>query len=212
MQSYLSRLCHASRRFLSTSSPYTAGSAQKPSIPPADAVIEPLPRTRRLLRDRHCTGPYHVEGQPLPVYPKRRSPLRRTTALIDALNEEECLRMVSSGRAVFPKLVPDPKAGNIISITYSPSLDSPRRQCFTGICIAVRRRGLGSTITLRNVVDGVPIERAFPMYSPTIRHAEVVGNRKTKKLKLYNLRYRPLKDSTFPGATKLPESQRIPPS
>lgn len=76
--------------------------------------------------------------------------------------------------------------------------------CFLGICIAVRRAGVGSTVVLRNVVDGVPVERGFPIYSPLIRDAEIVGKRKVRKAKLYYLRDRPLRESTFPDAIKRP--------
>ncbi len=106
--------------------------------------------------------------------------------------------MISSGRAVFPKKVPDPRSGDIITVTYAPNPNTPdftRR--FTGICISVRRRGLGSTFVLRNVLDGVPVERGFPFYSPIIRDAEVIGKRPVRRNKLYYLRGRKLRESTF---------------
>lgn len=151
-------------------------------------------------------GPYEIEGEPRPVYPKRRSPLRRSTALIKALNREESLRMVHEGRAVFPAKIPDPRSGDIIRVTYVPSLaEAAVRLCFTGICMAVRNNGVGSTVVLRNVVDGVPVERGFPMYSPLIVDAEVIGKRKVRRAKLYYLREKPLRESTIPDATKRPK-------
>ena len=78
------------------------------------------------------------------------------------------------------------------------------KQCFTGICIAVRKRGLGSTVVLRNVVDGVPFERGFPMYSPLIQNAEMLGKRRVRRAKLYYLRDKPIRESTVPDATKVP--------
>lgn len=160
-------------------------------------VLGPV-RTWRKRADRFCTGPYEKPGEPRPVYPKRRSPFARSKALINALHEEEGLRMISSGRAVFPKKVPDPRSGDIITVTYAPNPNTPdftRR--FTGICISVRRRGLGSTFVLRNVLDGVPVERGFPFYSPIIRDAEVIGKRPVRRNKLYYLRGRKLRESTF---------------
>lgn len=191
------------RRLLSSSA-YTAGTppAQIPSR--QSYQIPSLPRTRRPLKHRHCTGPYHPERHPLPNYPKRRSPLRRTTALIDALNQEECLRMIQDGRAVFPKNIPEARSGDIIRITYVSNLAQERKQCFTGICMAVRDRGLGSTVVLRNIVHGVPVERGFPIYSPLIRDAEIIGKRKVSRAKLYYLRRKPLRESTFPNPTRLP--------
>lgn len=116
------------------------------------------------------------------------------------------LRMVKDGRAVFPAKVPRPRSGDVIRVTYVQSLKNVKMtQCFTGICMAVRRRGIGSAFVLRNVVDGVAVERGFPMYSPLIRDAEVVGHKKVRRNKLYYLREKPLKESTIPNATKKPQ-------
>lgn len=153
-------------------------------------------------------GPYEIPGEPRPEYPKRRSPLKRTTALIKALNEEEGLRLIKGGKAVFPKKIPHPRSGDVIRIAYVPTLAEERRpQYFMGICMAVRKSGLGSTIVLRNVVEGVAVERGFPIYSPLIKDAQLVGKRKVRRNKLYYLRKRPLKESTIANATKRPSAQ-----
>lgn len=154
--------------------------------------------TRRQLRDRFCTDPYEKPGEPRPQYPKRRSPFKRAKALIDALHEEEALTMMKEGRAVLPTKIPNPSAGDVITITYAPNKNMPSfTQRFTGICIAVRRRGIGSSFILRNVIDGVPVERGFPIYCPTIRDAEVVRKRRVRRRKLYYLREKPNRESTF---------------
>ena len=114
--------------------------------------------------------------------------------------------MIQEGRAVFPVRIPRPRAGDIIRVTYAPYAD--RRdfvQCFTGICIAVRKRGMGSSFTLRNVIDGVAIERNFPTYWPGIKDAEIVGRRNVRGNKLYYLREKPLRDSTFGNALERPK-------
>lgn len=150
-------------------------------------------------------GPYELPGEPRPNYPKRRNPLKRTTALIKALNQEEALRLIHQGRAVFPRKIPNPRSGDLIRVTYVSTLEEKRMpQCFTGICMAVRRSGVGSTIVLRNVVDGVAVERGFAMYSPLIKDAEVVGKKKVRRAKLYYLREKPPRESTFPNAIKRP--------
>lgn len=106
--------------------------------------------------------------------------------------------MLASSRAIFAQKVPDPRAGDIMTVTYSPDASRPDfTQRFTGICISVRRRGLGSAFVLRNVLDGVPVERSFPFYSPGIRDVEVTGRRKVARNKLYYLRERKLRESTF---------------
>lgn len=166
----------------------------------------PPPSTRRDPRAYAPSGPYEVAGVAPPHYPKRRSPLKRSSALISLLQEEEMLRLVRQGRAVFPTKVPDPRAGDVIRVSYSHSLADTRPPLFfTGICIAVRRRGLASAFVLRNVVEGVPVERGFPMYSPLIRDAEVLAHKKVRRAKLYYLRHKPLKESTVPDATRRPK-------
>lgn len=162
--------------------------------------------TRRRLRDRFCTGPYEIPGRPRPVYPKRKSPFKRAGALINALHQEEGLRLIAEGRAIFPKKIPNPRSGDVIRIKYVHSLSNMNMQLyFTGICIAVKRRGLGSTFVLRNVVEGIPIERGFPIYSPLIQDAEIIGRKDVRKMKLYYLRDKPLRESTVPNATKAPK-------
>lgn len=63
---------------------------------------------------------------------------------------------------------------------------------------------MGSTLVLRNVVDGVPVERGFAIYSPLITDAQIVRRKKVRRAKLYYLRDKPLRESTFPDALKRP--------
>eukprot|EP00177_Eucheuma_denticulatum_P005926 GFKZ01010804.1.p1 GENE.GFKZ01010804.1~~GFKZ01010804.1.p1 ORF type:complete len:206 (+),score=17.81 GFKZ01010804.1:120-737(+) len=190
-----------SRRLISSAS-QSIPTANTPYKTPGPTV------TRKRLRDRFGMGPYEIPGEPRPEYPKRRSPLKRTTALIKALNEEEGLRLIKDGKAIFPKNIPNPRSGDLIRIAYVHTLAEERRpQYFMGICIAVRKSGLGSTVVLRNVVEGVAVERGFPIYSPLIKDAQLVGRRKVRRSKLYYLRDKPLKDSTIANATKRPATE-----
>lgn len=140
-----------------------------------------------------------------PFYPKRKSPFKRCKALLDALATEETLRLKRTQRAMFAVQVPDPRAGDIIRVAYVRSLrpDEPTLY-FTGIVIAMRKKLTGSTVILRNVVEGVAIERGFPYYSPLVKDATVVGKKDVRTYKLYYLRGLPLKESTVPGATQKP--------
>lgn len=196
---HLIRVPHAASRWQSAplSSAAEAGGGGASA---AEASSDPPPRPLALSRPA-C--PYELPGEARPHYPKRRSPFARAKALINSLHEEEGLRMLASGRAVFPQKVPDPQAGDIMTVTYAPDSRRPTfTQRFTGICISVRRRGLGSAFVLRNVLDGVPVERSFPFYSPGIRDVEITGRRKVARNKLYYLRDRKLRESTFQHKTK----------
>lgn len=75
---------------------------------------------------------------------------------------------------------------------YSPSGETK----FVGICIARRNNGLGSTFTLRNVLNGMGVEMMFELYSPTLREVKVLKLERRRRAKLYYLRDKPLKFST----------------
>ena len=56
--------------------------------------------------------------------------------------------------------------------------------------IIARKHGkdVSTTITVRKVVDGVGVERVFPIHSPAIEKIEVVRSGKVRRAKLYYLR------------------------
>jgi large subunit ribosomal protein L19 len=66
-----------------------------------------------------------------------------------------------------------------------------------GVVLGIVNRGLGSSMILRDVVYGVPIERRIPLYSPMIKDAKLLernfifkGKKKVKRAKLYYFRDR----------------------
>ena len=65
-----------------------------------------------------------------------------------------------------------------------------RLQSFEGVVIAVRKRGLNSSFTVRKISHGEGVERVFPVYSPTIESISVVKKGKVRRAKLYYLRDR----------------------
>ena len=71
---------------------------------------------------------------------------------------------------------------------------------FSGILIAIRRRGLSSSFVLRNIVSKLGVEIRFNLYSPLLKDIKVVQRalagkddktgklRRTRRAKLYYLR------------------------
>lgn len=191
---------------ISSTAPTTGYSATNFGSDPYKTPGPPI--TRKPLTDRFTTGPYEIPGEPRPFYPKRKSPFKRAAAIMQGLNMEEGLRMMNNKRAIFPLKIPQPRAGMIIRVTYVQSLEEGTvSKYFTGICMAVRRRGMGSTVVLRNVVDGVAVERGFAFFSPLIKNAEVMGQKRVRRAKLYYLRNKALKESTVPNPTARPKKE-----
>lgn len=70
-----------------------------------------------------------------------------------------------------------------------------RLQAFEGLVIAKKHgQEAGSTFTVRKVVDGVGVERTFPLYSPVIDEVEVISRSKVRRAKLYFIRRKAAKE------------------
>ncbi len=73
--------------------------------------------------------------------------------------------------------------------------DKTRLQAFEGMVLA-RKHGkeAGATFTVRKVVDGVGVERIFPLYSPMIDSIEVLKRSNVRRSKLYYVRNKATKE------------------
>ena len=65
-----------------------------------------------------------------------------------------------------------------------------RYQTYEGVIMRIRGEGLGKTITVRRVFQGVSIERTFLLHSPLIAEFAVVRRGAVRKSRLYYLRSR----------------------
>jgi large subunit ribosomal protein L19 len=88
------------------------------------------------------------------------------------------------------KKLPDLRTGDTIKVHQKiKEGDKERIQIFEGIIIAKKHgKGISATITVRKVVDGVGVERVFPIHSPALDKIEVVRHAKVRRAKLYYLR------------------------
>jgi large subunit ribosomal protein L19 len=70
--------------------------------------------------------------------------------------------------------------------------DKERIQIFNGTVIRFNRGhgAINQSFTVRRIVDGVGIERVFPVHSPTVVKTEITRRGRVRRAKLYYLRDR----------------------
>ena len=100
------------------------------------------------------------------------------TTLLEKFNKEQ------------EKKMPDLRPGDTVKVHQKiKEGDKERIQIFEGVIIAKKHgRGISATITVRKVVDGVGVERVFPIHSPSLDKIEIVRHAKVRRAKLYYLR------------------------
>lgn len=70
-----------------------------------------------------------------------------------------------------------------------------RLQAFEGLVLARKHgREAGGTFTVRKVIDGIGVERIFPLYSPMIDEVEMIRRSKVRRAKLYFIRRKAAKE------------------
>jgi len=100
------------------------------------------------------------------------------TTLLEKFNKEQ------------EKKLPDLRPGDTIKVHQKiKEGDKERIQIFEGVIIAKKHgKGISGTITVRKIVDGVGVERVYPIHSPSVEKFEVVRHGKVRRAKLYYLR------------------------
>ncbi len=68
--------------------------------------------------------------------------------------------------------------------------DKERLQAFEGTVIKKRGGGIREVFTVRKIVQGIGVEKTFPVHSPRVDKVKVIKSGRTKRAKLYYLRKR----------------------
>ncbi len=99
--------------------------------------------------------------------------------------------IVEMGKKFTDKELPRLNPGDTVKVMVRiVEGNKERTQAFEGIIIKKRGSGVGATITVRKVFQGVGVERVFPIYSPRIERINVLRRGDVRRAKLYYLRER----------------------
>ena len=87
--------------------------------------------------------------------------------------------------------LPEIRVGDFIRIGVSIQEGNKQRiQPFEGTVISCHKAGINSTITVRKSLQGVGVERVFPLHAPCITSLQVLRRAEVSRAKLYYLRTR----------------------
>lgn len=93
--------------------------------------------------------------------------------------------------------LPEIRSGDTVKIYQKiKEGDKTRLAPFEGLVIAKKHgKGISATFTVRKVIDGVGVERIFPLHSPTIDKVEVLRRSRVRRAKLYYIREKAAKEA-----------------
>lgn len=86
------------------------------------------------------------------------------------------------------------KPGSIVLVETLNGPGETTSSTFMGVCIAIRRKGIDTNFTLRNLVMRVGVEQRYSLYSPLLKSIKVLQNPsdvKYRRAKLFYLRDQP---------------------
>jgi large subunit ribosomal protein L19 len=86
--------------------------------------------------------------------------------------------------------IPDMRPGDTIKVAEKILEKSKKKsQIFEGVLISKKHgKGINATFTLRSLIDGVGVEKTYPLHSPLIEKIQVVKKGKARRAKLYYIR------------------------
>jgi len=131
-------------------------------------------------------------------YEKFQSPRKRASKLFSELNNEACATSKDSNPTIWQDNI---RVGDSLELKMvcQGGLKGEKQELekIRGVVLGIVKRGLGSSLILRDVVYGLPIERRIPFFSPMIKEAKILernfifkGKKKVKRSKLYYFRDR----------------------
>ncbi|KAI7902511.1 translation protein SH3-like domain-containing protein [Cokeromyces recurvatus] len=86
------------------------------------------------------------------------------------------------------------RPGSIVLVETFNGPGETTTSTFIGVCISIRRKGIDTNFTLRNIVMRVGVEQRYSLYSPLLKSIKILqkpNEIKFKRAKLYYLRDQP---------------------
>ncbi|KAG0000938.1 hypothetical protein BGZ65_003939 [Modicella reniformis] len=129
----------------------------------------------------------------------------RGQGLMQLIDKEEIKRYGADGRFnLFNKSHPDClRPGDVLVVETLNSMSADKANTFIGVLIAMDRRGLHSSFTVRNVILKIGVEMKYMLYSPLIKSVRVMKRGEGfRRAKLYYLRDNPGRAFRLEGLIK----------
>ncbi|KAJ1720218.1 hypothetical protein LPJ53_005122 [Coemansia erecta] len=155
---------------------------------------------------QHFIVPQPQFDQPL-TKPEEKRP-----NVMKVIEREAIMRADIDGRSKLFARRAAPKArlcaGDVVFVeTQNNMSDSSSVTSFTGVCIAIYRRGIDTSFILRNVIQKTGVEMRFMAYSPLVKRIEVLQKGEGfRRAKLFYLRENPGKTFQLKALKKMAQS------
>ncbi|GAB2224509.1 hypothetical protein Drorol1_Dr00005270 [Drosera rotundifolia] len=92
--------------------------------------------------------------------------------------------------------IPDIRTGDVVELKVLTQTKR-RLAVYKGIVMSRQNAGIHTTIRIRRIIAGVGVEIVFPLYSPILKEIKVIDRKKVRKARLYYLRDKLPRFSTF---------------
>ncbi|PWA91506.1 Ribosomal protein L19 [Artemisia annua] len=165
---------------------FSSGSRNRRNSFVVRAEAEAEPETSNVVAEEEDT----VEEVAEEVKPPRK-PIVKLGDIMGILNKQA----VEASDTLRP--LPELRTGDIIEIKLEVPENRRRLSIYKGIIISRQNAGIHTTIRIRRIIAGVGVEIVFPIYSPNIKEIKVVKHRKVRRARLYYLRDKLPRLSTF---------------
>jgi len=100
---------------------------------------------------------------------------KRANTIIKHLNKEGVASLTKKTK------IPEFTGGDALEVRFKGNLKDERENIFRGVCLGRKNAGLSSSFKIIGVVNEVPVEYSFPLYSPLISRIRLVKKGYVKK-------------------------------